>query len=254
MPSPTAPCTSGSAIPSASPHTTQPPLPQAPSPIRGALASRPPLHLPSHPTAPKSSPSTPQAPTGPTQSATVTIVVHSANFGPAHLVQIGTPRTWTPPSLDVSHLVEADERLVFTETTTGGARKFLVGTSEAVNRHTIARLPENINGAPSAILARGTVHCFDVITVSQTRDASIVTQYPDGTWLMKSTLVAVNLPPGIIVRLRAVNQGTLFTNGSTTLNLRAGDFDINGIATVYYEWSGTGSPKMCHRTQLFTDN
>ena len=29
--------------------------------------------------------------------------------------------------------------------------------------------------------------------------------------------------------------------------------DANGIARIYYEWHGTGSPKMCHRIQLFLE-
>ena len=188
---------------------------------------------------------------GPAQSATVTIVVHSANFGASHLVQVGVPRNWTPPTLGTSALVEADSRVVFSDITTTGTRQFKVSTSEPANRHVIARLPVDIDGAPSAILARGTIHAFNVVNVSQTADASIVTQYPDGTWLMHNTIVAVNLPPNIIVRITAANQGTLFTNGSTTLDLNSTHFDSNGITHVYFEWSGTGNPTMCHRVQLF---
>ncbi len=188
---------------------------------------------------------------GPTQPSNVIIVVHTANFGASHLVQVGKSRNWTPTALGASHEVEADRRVVFSEITTTGARQFKVATSEAINRHVLARLPSTIDGAPSAILSRGTVHAFDVVDVSQTLDASIVTQYPDGTWLMSNTLVAVNLPSNIIVRITAANQGTLFTNGATSLDLNSTHFDANGIANVYYEWSGTGSPTLCHRIQLF---
>lgn len=191
---------------------------------------------------------------GPEQSATVTLIVHSANFGPSHLIQANIPRNWTPASLGASHEVEADSRMVFSELSTTGARQFKVSTAETVNRHVIARLPDHVEGAPSAILARGTIHAFDVINVSQTQDGAIVTRYPDGTWLMQNTLIAVNLPPNVIVRVTAVNQGTLFTNGSTTLDLNSTHFDSNGIATVFYEWSGTGNPTMCHRIQLFLQN
>jgi hypothetical protein len=188
---------------------------------------------------------------GPTESATITIVVHSANFGASHLVQVNTPRNWTPPTLGTTALVEADDRVVFSEITTTGARQFKVSASQSINRHVLARLPGDIDGAPSAILARGTIHAFEVINVSQTQDASIVTQYPDGTWLLHNTIVAVNLPANIIVRITAQNQGTLFTNGSTTLDLNSTHFDANGIAHAYYEWAGTGSPTICHRVQLF---
>jgi len=37
------------------------------------------------------------------------------------------------------------------------------------------------------------------------------------------------------------------------LELRASDFDANGIATIYYEWAGTGDPHLCHNVKLFVD-
>jgi hypothetical protein len=187
---------------------------------------------------------------GPTQAATLTISVHTANFGANHIALVGTPRAWTPTALASNHLVEADNRLVFHETTTTGARTFNATSAEAINRHVIARLPASVSGAPSAILARGTVHCYDVARVDRTRDPHVVMQYPDGTWLMRSSIVAVNLPPNIIIRTTITQQGTLFTNGSNVLDLTAADFDANGIAEFHWEWAGTGTPKMCHSTQF----
>ena len=70
---------------------------------------------------------------------------------------------------------------------------------------------------------------------------------------MSGTIVAVNLPPDILIRLRAHIQGMLFPDGSNMLWLDASDFTANGIATVYYEWSGTGDPKLCNRLQLFVE-
>lgn len=191
---------------------------------------------------------------GPSQTASITLTVHTASFGPSHLVRVGTPRPWELPGIPASAFIEADERLVFTQSSTSGTRIYYVGSSEPVNRHVIARLPAGLPGAPSAILALGTVHNFDVARVDRTRDAQIVTRYEDGTWLMRSTVVAVNLPPEIIIRMTAINQGTLFTNGTTILNLTSADFDANGIAQIYYEWDGSGSPKLCHKTQLFIQN
>ena len=187
---------------------------------------------------------------GPTQTATVNLTVHTATFGPSHLVQVGTPRPWSLPGIPATALVEADERLVFTQTSTTGTRTYQVRTSEPVNRHVIARLPADVPGAPSAILARGTVHAFDVAYVDRTRDAFTLTRYADGSWLMRNTIVAVNLPPEIIIRMTLENQGSLFVSGSNVLDLRADDFDANGIADIQYEWDGTGTPKQCHRTSL----
>jgi hypothetical protein len=41
-------------------------------------------------------------------------------------------------------------------------------------------------------------------------------------------------------------------NGSNTLWLTAADFDQNGVAYVYFEWNGEGSPQMCTFVDLFT--
>lgn len=187
-------------------------------------------------------------------TSTVTLVVHSADFGPAFSVGAATPRNWTPASLDTLSVVEFDDHVILQETTgTTGPRTFLANVRDAGNRHVLARLPGDIEGAPSAILARGTVNGFRIAYLDQTDDAAVVTRYPDGTWLMSGTIVAVNLPPDILIRLRAHIQGMLFPDGSNMLWLDASDFTANGIATVYYEWSGTGDPKLCNRLQLFVE-
>jgi hypothetical protein len=184
------------------------------------------------------------------QTATVTVQVHEANFGASHLTQINIARTWTPTTLGASHVVESDERIVFTETTTTGARKFLAKADKPITRYVLARLPENIDGAPSAVLTRGTVHAFDLGLVDRTGDAQVVHRYEDGTWLMRSTVVAVNLPEGVTIRMTLTNQGSLFTNGSNILDITSEDFDANGIAEIYYEYTGTTAPKLCHTTQV----
>lgn len=191
--------------------------------------------------------------TGPAQTASVSVVVHSADFGPAHLVRAGTPRPWAIASLDDTTIVEADDRFVFTETTTmpqTGPRTFNVSIGHAGARHVIARIPETLEGAPASILARGTVQGFQTAQVEETRDAQIVHRYDDGTWLMHNTIVAVNLPPGVVIRITSLSQGTTFAQGGTVLELRAQDFDANGIAHIYYEYSGIDNPKICHKVEI----
>lgn len=184
------------------------------------------------------------------QTSTVTLKVHSANFGPAYPVRTGLIRSWTPTSLGAIAVVENDDQIVLAETTTSGARKFNAGTLQPANLHTIARLPENIEGAASAILARGTIQGFDVAQVDQTRDAQVIHRYDDGTWLSHSTIVAKNLPPGVVIRLTLNNQGVLFTNGSNVMEITAADLDVNGIANIYYEYVGEVAPKICHNAQI----
>ena len=187
------------------------------------------------------------------QTSTVTLHVHSANFGSTLSVRAYSARTWTPPSLGSLALVEPDENLTLQETTTTGARNFSTNLQQAGMRHTIARLPGNIDGAPSAILARGTVHGFYIAYLNDTADARVIHQYPDGTWLMAGTLIAVNLPPDILIKLRTEHQGTTFVDGTNTRWLTADDFNANGVAEIYFEWSGTGAPKICNHLQVFVE-
>ncbi len=190
------------------------------------------------------------------QSATVTLQVHAADFGPDHSVRVKVTRSWTPTNLGLNHIIQADDRIVFFETTanpSSGPRTFDVRADEPINRHVIASLPNNVDGAPSAILARGTMHPFEVAMVDQTNDAHTITQYEDGTWLVRHSMVGINIPANVIVELEAKNQGLLFTNGTKWLELRAEDFDVNGIANIYYEWSGTGIPKNCHKARFYIE-
>ena len=188
------------------------------------------------------------------QSATVTLHIHSADFGPPLSVRAYSPRSWTPLLLGPDHLVESDDRLTLAETTTDpetGPRTFVAAVHDAGNRYAIARLPHDVAGAPSAILARATVNAFYLAYLDETTDAQIVNRYDDGTWLMRGSMVAVNLPPDILVRLTTYFQGTVFHNGDNVLWLDASDFDANGIATIHFEWAGSGDPRMCNYIHLF---
>jgi hypothetical protein len=196
------------------------------------------------------------------QQATVSLVVHRADFGPAFSVSAYSPRAWTPPVLGADALVEADDRVVLQEVSPlpvgegqgEGAqlapRSFQAAVKDAGNRHVIARLPAEIDGAPSAILARGTVRGFYLAYIDQTTDARVVTRYADGTWLMSASLIAVNLPPDILLKLTTLYQGALFPDGTRYLWLDSDDFDANGIATIYFEYAGD-EPRMCNSLQAF---
>lgn len=202
---------------------------------------------------------------GPEQTANVTVHVHEADFGPAHSVRAYSPRSWTPPLLGQNHLIEADDRLTLAETTPfplplgegqgEGAqhvpRTFHAAVHHAGNRHAIARLPHDVDGAPSAILARGTVHGFHLAYLDETTDPRVIHRYDDGTWLMSGSMVAVNLPADILIRLTTMMQGTVFHNGDNTLWLDSSNFNPNGITTIYYEWAGSGQPHLCNHLHLF---
>lgn len=188
------------------------------------------------------------------QTATVTLQVHAANFGPAFLVRAYQPLVWTPTLLDPLQIVVADDQVGFTETTANpqtGPRTFMVSTYEGANRQVISRLPDNVDGAPSAILASGTIDSYYIADMDETANASVVFQYSDGTWLMSSTMIMANLPPQILIQISALQQGTLFPNGDTSIWLDSSKFNADGIATIYYESSATSNAKLCHYIQTF---
>jgi hypothetical protein len=183
---------------------------------------------------------------------TVTLHVHHANFGPALSVRAHVPRDWTPPAIGKILTVQPDSRLSWIETTADGApRSFRVTPSEAGQRQVLARLPDDVDGAPCAIVACGTVNAFYLAYLDETSDARILAQLQDGTWLMQGSMVAVGLPNDIRIRLTSYFQGTVFPNGDNILWLDASNFDANGICTVYFEWNGSGKPKMCNFIELF---
>jgi len=184
---------------------------------------------------------------------TTTLHVHHANFGPALSARAYFPRDWTPASLGDNLTVQADSRISLKEITAAGApRSFRVSTFEAGERHVVARIPDDVPGAPSAIVDRGTVNSFYLAYIDETCDAKLVHTYTDGTRLMSGTIIAVGLPPDVYIRIKSLFQGTLFVNGADALWLTNADFDQNGIATIYFEWTGADSPKMCADVDLFT--
>ena len=182
-----------------------------------------------------------------------TLHVHHANFGPAISARAYYPCDWTPVSLSPSYVIQPDSRISWEETTaTGAPRSFSVMPFDAACYRVVARLPDDVTGAPSAILDRGTINAFYLAYINETGDATVIHTYPDGTRLMSGSVVAVGLPPGVYIRLKTLFQGTIFTDGSDTLWLTSASFDQNGIATIYFEWKGDGNPEMCTFVDLFT--
>lgn len=184
----------------------------------------------------------------------LTIHVHSADFGPALSARAHFPRDWQPPAVGQDALIQPDSRIAWLETTSpeASARAFRVNSTAPGQRHVLARLPGAITGAPAAILSRGTVNTFYLAYLDETSDIEVSFIYPDGTRLMRGSIVAIDLPPDIAIRLNTYYQGTVFLDGSNQLWLTAADFDQNGIADIWFEWAGQGDPYVCTYVDLFT--
>ena len=183
----------------------------------------------------------------------VTLRVRSASFGPGFSARANYKRYWTPANLAADLVVQADSHLTWQENTAAGAKRgFWVTPYQDGVRQVLARLPDGVDGAPGAILARGTVNACYFAFIDETADSVVVTTYPDGTTLMRGSVVAVGLPPDIHILLTAFFQGTVFTNGSNQMWLTSADFDQNGVAQVYYEHAGSGSSYMCTLVNIYT--
>ncbi len=190
---------------------------------------------------------------------TVTVTVHAADLGPAVAARAHFTREWLPPLIGPDVLIQPDRSIALRETTVpppgAGApppRSFRLNSTLTGTHHVIARLPDDVTGAPGAILARSSVNTFHLAYLDETGDISVTFAYPDGATLMRGSIVAVGLPPGVAIRLNTYYQGTIFSNGSNTLLLTNADFDQNGIADVWFEWAGQGDPYVCTFVDLFT--
>ncbi|WP_178931625.1 PA14 domain-containing protein [Oceaniferula marina] len=173
-----------------------------------------------------------------------TVTVLEADFGGGIDLMAWNQRHWTIAGLGPDVLVQADSRLGWLETSAPGSspREFDVNIYDPADYHVLARLPDG-----GGILARGEVRGMYIASVAETGDASLSAQYDDGTWLMRMSYVAENLPPNAVIRLRSYHQGTVFMNGGNVLDLTAEDFDENGVAIIFMEWAnGTSQPKLCH--------
>ena len=177
----------------------------------------------------------------------------TANFGAPLSVQSYLPRTWELGQLHKNLIIEADNRIGFAETTPNlsAPRRFSVSTYEHAARTVIARLPDEADGSPGTLINHGTVNGFFLAWMDQTNDARLVHTYADGSTLMHATLVVAGMPNDIGIRIVAGFQGTQFLNGSKTLNLTAADFDVNGIAQVYFEMPLGGDPRICNQISVF---
>jgi len=174
-------------------------------------------------------------------TSTLTLTVRSADFGAPFQIQTYKRRTWDIAGINGMG-IEADAALFWSETTVAGAtsRSFLTNAYEAGDYRAIARCPDTGN-----ILASGTVSAFSLARATQTNDAQVVEVRPDGSKVIRFTIVGENLPDNLEIRLRMNYQGTVFPDGSRVLILRRSDFSESGVANIIVETS-SDPPQLCH--------
>jgi len=182
-------------------------------------------------------------PVGDPVTSTLTLTVRSADFGEPIFLQTYNARTW---SLNGLHgmAVEADAALFWRETSAAGSasRSFRVEAYEAGDYRAIARCPDT-----ARILAAGTVSAFSLYHANQTLDAQIVEVRPDGSKVLRFSIVGENLSAHLAIRFELKYQGVTFPDGSRYLTLRPRDFSSSGVADIIVET--TSAPRLCHSMQ-----
>jgi hypothetical protein len=180
-------------------------------------------------------------PSGEPITSTLALTVRSADFGAPFQIQTYKRRTWDIAGINGMG-IEADASLFWSETTASGAtsRSFLANAYEAGDYRAIARCPDTGN-----ILAAGTVSAFSLARATQTNDSQVVEVRPDGSKVIRFTIVGENLPDNLELRLRMNYQGTVFPDGSRDLILRRSDFSESGVANILVETS-SNPPQLCH--------
>lgn len=175
------------------------------------------------------------------ETAEMTVTVREASFGEKFIIETYNRREWEIAGLG-DMIIEADSELFWSETTDSSqtSRSFLANAYNAGEYTTIARVPET-----GEIIASGIVSAFSMARATATGDSQVVEIRPDGSQVIRFTIVGENLPDNLEIRLRMNYQGTVFPDGSRDLILRASDFSSTGSVDIYVETS-SDPPQLCH--------
>jgi len=179
---------------------------------------------------------------GAVAQASFSVMVHAADLADDIAAMAWNTREVTM-TLPDDYMIEYDQRMTFTEVTdanTGvGKRAFEMQLFEAHTRYFVTRIPST-----GQIIDRGVVNGFYIAATDETGSVEMVERYADGTYRMKLSIVADNLPNNVKVKIRSFYQGIMFEDGSFTKTLDSSSFDNNGIAYFFFE--NPTKPKTCH--------
>jgi hypothetical protein len=179
-----------------------------------------------------------------TQTSTLTVKVKDADFGDQVYGYIDNARLWTTPQVGTDLAVEWDKNLsVVEQTPPTVGRRFQVTPLTSGTLYGVARLSP---GGP--IVARGALSASNIYNASITGDSQVISMNPDGTQLVRNSIVIDALPPGGYVVIQIFVSGALFEDGTTQKILTAADF-INGVAIFNINWVNQHS--VCHHGYIY---
>jgi hypothetical protein len=75
---------------------------------------------------------------------------------------------------------------------------------------------------------------------------------PDGTRVVEiGIMIEGKIPPDLLLRIRLIVPDAVFANGESYYELRAGDFDEDGVARLtIYKAPGHGVAAVCHTMEI----
>jgi hypothetical protein len=186
---------------------------------------------------------------GTLQTANLTVTVVQASFGTEFPLYLDSPRTWVTPGVPASLWIDQDPAVVLQPLApVNGARAFQAEVLKTGLRRVLGRLGE---GGP--IVSRGSVRGLVVASSlpTQTGDTEVIHIYEDGDRIVRMSVVTDHLPPGGYVKIVISVAGVTFNDGTTTKRLYAADFDVNGVAQVYFNYPAGQPTSVCHRLYLY---
>ena len=179
---------------------------------------------------------------GPVQRRSITVKVVGFKFPPAPVCWVGRTRDWDVTNVPPEAVIEADERLLMTETAAladGGKRLELI-LPEAVSRPITVRL-----GATGPILSAVEANGIRVWGAGDTYCRVIETR-EDGSELVEMLLVQSPVSHETTLRLNVIVGGVLFDDGTTEKSLTARDFDALGQSRVRFICPKNAQTSVCH--------
>ncbi len=179
-------------------------------------------------------------------TATATIQVVGADFGPAFPLYMDRSRLWNLPNVPYELPIKGDESIAFSpKSASGSGQSYIVDVNQLGTNTVIARTAHQ-----GPVVTSGRI---DGLLLSKSADGEIseIYVYPNGDRIVEMTIFASSLPPGGYVEIELWLGGRVFLpSGSTVLTLHEADFGENGIAT-YRVLLSSGVGHACQRTEVF---
>lgn len=182
-----------------------------------------------------------------TLTGTLTVQVVSADFGDNPAAWTGRTRLWEVPGLPVEATLQPDNRIAILPSAElpDGGYAFDLTVDAPEDRRVLARLGEN-----GPVLAAATVQGIQIYGASQT-GAYFIDQFPDGTFLVETTVVQSRVLSDVVARLNIIVSGVSFDDGSGVKYLHPEDFDDLGMAKLRFIMPEGIKTSTCHRIRAY---